>query len=282
MVTGIALGLLLAVIQSPQTDTTVAVDRGTRLEISRLGGDVTIVAWERSAVRVRAEHSSTEHVEVHVVSGALTISARGRRGREADLVDYTLTVPAWMDLNLSGTYGDVVITGTQARVVVETVQGDVTVQGGRGVVSLQSVEGEIELSGASGEIDLNSVDGDVRARDLDGRVAAETVDGDITLLDIQSGDVTASTVDGGIEYDGTLRDDGRYRFVTHDGDVVLTVPERVNATVSVATFSGTFEADFPVTLSGARRGKRFTFTLGSGGARVELESFDGSIRLMRR
>ena len=282
MLTGITVGLLLATGQSPQTDTTIAVDRGARLEISRLGGDVTVAMWERNAVRVRAEHSSTHQVEVRVTSGVVTVAARGRRGRSAAMVDYTLTVPVWMDLRLSATYGDVMITGTEGRVTVETVEGDVTVQGGRGVVSLQSVEGEIALSGATGEIDITSVDGDVRAHDLDGRVTAETVDGDIILRGVRSGDVTATTVDGSIEYEGTLRADGRYRFVTHDGDVALTVPERVNATVSVATFSGSFEADFPVTLTEARRGKRFSFTLGTGGARVELESFDGSIRLIRR
>ena len=30
-----------------------------------------------------------------------------------------------------------------------------------------------------------------------------------------------------------------------------------------------------------RRGKRFDFTLGSGGAAIDLESFQGTIRLVR-
>ncbi|MBI3982791.1 MAG: DUF4097 family beta strand repeat protein [Gemmatimonadetes bacterium] len=282
MVTGIGAGLLLALAQGWQTDTTVAVERGTRLEISRLGGDVTIDTWERNAIRVRAEHSSTERIEVRITAGAATVTARGRRGGRAYIVDYSLTVPVWMDLDLSGTYGDIMITGAQGRVVAETVEGDVVVEGGRGVVSLQSIEGDIELAGASGEIDLHTVDGGIRARNLDGRVVAETVDGDIVLSGVRSADVTATTVDGDLEYDGVLQDDGRYRFITHDGDLAITVPERVNATVSVATFSGTFEADFPVTITEARRGRRFSFTLGSGSARVELESFEGLIRLLRR
>jgi DUF4097 and DUF4098 domain-containing protein YvlB len=282
MLMAIAAGLLLAVPQSQESDTTVAVERGTRLELSRLGGDVTVATWDRNAVRVRAEHGSTERVDVRITGGVATLSARGRRGRTVGMVDYILTVPVWMDLNFSGTYGDVLIEGTQARVTVETVDGDVTVTGGRGVVALQSISGDLDVSGASGDINLSATDGDVRARDLEGRVVAESVDGDIVLSGVRSSDVTATSVDGDIEYGGTLRDDGRYRFVTHDGDLVLLVPERVNATVSVATFSGSFEAAFPVTLSGTGRGKRFTFTLGSGSARIELESFDGSIQLLRR
>ncbi|HXV85111.1 MAG TPA: DUF4097 family beta strand repeat-containing protein [Gemmatimonadales bacterium] len=282
MLTGMVLGLLVAAAQTPQTDTTVTVERGTRLELSRLGGDVTIDTWDRGALRVRAEHSSVDRLEVRIAGGAVTLSTRGRRGRSVSVVDYHLTLPIWMDVAVTGTSGDVIIRGTQAAVRVETVEGDVTVEGGRGIVSLQSIEGEISLTGATGEIDLNTVDGDVRARDLEGRVVAESVDGDIALAGIRSGDVTATSVDGSIDYDGTIRSDGRYRLITHDGDVTVTVPERVNAVVSVATFSGTFEADFPVTLTEARRGKRFSFTLGAGGARVELESFDGNIRLIRR
>jgi len=282
MITLIGAGLLLAVAQGYDTDTTVAVQRGTRLEISRLGGGITITTWERDAMRVRADQARADGIEVRVTGDVATLSARAERGRPSYMVEYNLTVPVWMDLNLSSTYGDVVIRGARGRVVVETVEGDVIVDGGRGVVSLESVEGEVQLSGATGEIELSSVEGDIQARDLEGRVAAETVDGNITLAAVRSADVTATTVDGDIEYDGSLADNGRYRFVTHDGDLMLWVPERVNATVAVATFDGTFESDFAVTLSETRRGKRFSFTLGSGAARIELESFDGDIRLLRR
>jgi DUF4097 and DUF4098 domain-containing protein YvlB len=78
-----------------------------------------------------------------------------------------------------------------------------------------------------------------------------------------------------------VRDDGSYRLSTHNGDVTVSVPGSISATVTVSTFSGDFESDFPVTLAGARQGKRFTFTLGSGKATMELESFQGSIRLVR-
>jgi hypothetical protein len=50
--------------------------------------------------------------------------------------------------------------------------------------------------------------------------------------------------------------------------------------VSVSTFQGDFESAFPVTLT-EHRGKRFDFTLGGGSARLDLESFGGTIRLVR-
>ena len=46
--------------------------------------------------------------------------------------------------------------------------------------------------------------------------------------------------------------------------MTLAVAESASATVSVSTFNGEFESDFPVTLEETRKGKRFSFTLGGG------------------
>jgi hypothetical protein len=53
--------------------------------------------------------------------------------------------------------------------------------------------------------------------------------------------------------------------------------------VSVASFDADFEIDFEASLEpGEMESRRFSFVLGSGSARMELESFDGSIHLTRR
>ena len=54
----------------------------------------------------------------------------------------------------------------------------------------------------------------------------------------------------------------------------------------VRTFQGDFGADFPIQLpegQSARSGsKRFNFTLGTGSARIELQSFNGDIVVARK
>src|ERR1051325_10969246 len=82
-------------------------------------------------------------------------------------------------------------------------------------------------------------------------------------------------------YDGTIKDGGRYRFSTHDGDLRVSIPEKSSVSVSVSTFDGDFSACFPVQLVGPKTKHRFTLTIGSGSARLELESFNGDIRLCR-
>lgn len=272
--------LLVAVATLTQdTDTTFAVRQGQRLEVSDFGGQVTIKAWRQNSVRVRATHGSRDYVRVSTDGSTVSINASSRHGPA--MVDYEILAPAWMPLSVSGTpSAEVTIEGTDAEVTVETVEGAIRVVGGRGNISLHTVEGEVSLEGATGHIELNSVDGSIEVRDAKGDIVAETVDGSITLLDIESSDVDASSVDGSIEYDGTVKDGGRYRFQSHDGEVAVSVPERANVTVSVATFSGSFDACFPVTIKDKMK-HRFTFTLGTGSARMELESFDGSIRMCR-
>lgn len=277
---GLMLAASLALVQAPTTDTTVAVRRGMRLELSTLGGDISVRTWDRDQLRVVAEHSSRERVEVKTLGAVVTVAARSSRGA-ARSIDYIITAPRWMDLNLSGTFSDVSVEGAEGRVVAESIQGDLTVTGGRGLVSLQSVEGDITVTGASGRIELNTTNGEVIARGLNGEIYAETVNGDIRLDGVQSGSVTATTVNGDLDYDGEIRTDGRYRFSTHNGDVSVVIPASANVTVSVATFQGEFESDFPLTLVPNAQGKRFTFTIGSGRGRLELESFQGTIQLRR-
>jgi hypothetical protein len=92
--------------------------------------------------------------------------------------------------------------------------------------------------------------------------------------------VDISTVSGEVVYDGTIRDAGHYRFSTHEGDVLIGIPDKTNATISVSTFNGDFDSSFPVSVTETKR-RRFTFSIGSGSARVELSTFNGDIKLRR-
>lgn len=267
-------------VQVQGTDTTVVVRPGTRVEVHNLGGDIIVRTWDRNAVRIQAQHSSRERVEIGYGGVVLQISASSRRGAPRS-VDYTLTVPVAMDLNLSGTYSDISVGGSGGRINVETIQGDVTVRGGGALVTLHSVGGDVDVSGVRGRLEASSTNGAVSVEDVEGEVYAETTNGDVLLEGIRSDNVSATTVNGDVVYRGTISDDGQYRLSTHNGDVTVTVPTGTNATVTVSTFSGDFESDFPVTLGPSRQGKRFTFTIGSGRATMELESFQGSIRLIR-
>jgi DUF4097 and DUF4098 domain-containing protein YvlB len=148
-------------------------------------------------------------------------------------------------------------------------------------VALESVEGVVEASGSSGRVEISAVNDDVRVEAVQGELVVDGVNGSVWLYNVKAAVVEASTVNGDIVYDGELRDGGRYEFSTHNGDIGLAVAEKSDVTVSVATFSGNFESSFPIELSETKRGKRFKFTVGDGGALVSLESFQGTIYVVR-
>ena len=107
------------------------------------------------------------------------------------------------------------------------------------------------------------------------------MNGEIVLERVDATSLDASTVNGDVGYDGPVRSGGRYALSSHNGDVTLAVAESASATVSVSTFNGEFESEFPVTLRETRKGKRFSFMIGAGGAQVSLESFQGTVSLVR-
>ncbi|HKY61557.1 MAG TPA: DUF4097 family beta strand repeat-containing protein [Gemmatimonadota bacterium] len=265
----------LAHAQAP-VDTVIAIDPEGRLDLENFEGSVTVEAWNRPAVRVVADGPRSA-VRIH--GGGSSISIRTEHQRGPRNVDYRLTVPAALDLSIQGVSTDVTVRGAEGRLQVHTVNGDVSVQGGRGVVELNSVQGTVSLSGGEGRAELSSVNDGVRVDGFRGDLRATTVNGEVNLRGVESGSVESTTVNGSITYQGSIRSDGWYRFNTHNGEIGVVVPSGTSATVEVSTFNGDFQADFPVTFSQSRSGKKFNFTLGGGGARIELSAFNGTIRL---
>lgn len=274
-----ALSTLMSLPQ--ETDTLIAVPGDVRITVEQVAGDVTVTTWSQNQVRVLADHGSDDTIEYELDGNELSISAHSNTGMA--IVDFELTVPVAAELEISAPFADVRITGTQGSISVQTVEGDIHVEGGRGQIDLHAVDGDVMVFGSEATVEAASVDGDVMLTDVSGGIEAQTVDGDVILKDASSDNVQASSVDGDILWDGDIRDGGRYRFVTHDGDVVVGVQQGANARVSVASFDADFEIEHEINLEpGEQESKRFSFVLGNGSARMELESFDGSIRVTRR
>jgi hypothetical protein len=270
----------LALAATQQVDTTLTVGRGQRLDVNSYGGEITVRAWAQNAVRVEASTSEQDRVEVSGSSSAVSVRTQSRHGPTESLA-LRISVPSWMALTLHGVNTTVKVEGVRAPISVETVEGEVDVSGGEGLISLRSVQGSVTLRGAKGRITVNSVNEDVAVSRSAGDVVAQTVNGEIDLQLVDATSIDANTVNGDVVYSGPIRSGGRYAFSTHNGDITLTVAEGTNASVAVSTFSGEFESEFPVPLRGTRKGKGFNFTLGTGTAQVTLESFQGTIQLVR-
>lgn len=273
------LSLLLMLAALPQgTDTTIAVRGAARLELTGFEGGVTVTTWNRKEVRIEARHDDDTRIDID--EGRTTLRVRGHARYGPAEVEWRLTVPADLALQLTTHAGDIAVTGPRASVSATSVEGAITLKGGSGNVTLTTVEGALRVEDATGKVALSTVDGDAWVRGVRGDLSVNTVDGAITLDQVESDNVTATTVDGDVAFAGPIRAEGRYRLTSHDGDVLVVTPA-VDAEVSVSTFDGDFQSDFEITFRGIADRRSLTFTLGRGSARLELESFDGRIALRK-
>ena len=124
-----AVTLILAATTGLQqrTDTTLAAPPGARLELHNLSGTVQVDTWNRAEIRVRAEHGSRDRIRIEVHGGVIRVQADRRRGEPGD-IDYNVTVPQTMGVDVGGTDTDVTVESVGGDLRVESVDGDVTVR----------------------------------------------------------------------------------------------------------------------------------------------------------
>ena len=268
-----ATGALLATF-APAADTTFTIPAGARLIIENRSGDIEVVAIDGREARLLVD-GEARGADIYRSGSVVRLSA-GRGWSDADL---TLRVPRDVEIEIDGAEGDIQVRGFERGVMVQTVEGDIEIVGA-GAVSAHSVDGDLRIRDVRGPVSVNTGDGDTRLERVGGPISVQGIDGDIIVLEGRASEVVLSTVGGDVWYEGTVDPRGEYELATHDGDVTFAIPDGAGAQVSVFTWDGSLLPSFPIQLRGTL-GSVAEFTLGSGSARVQLESFDGDIHLVR-
>ena len=267
--------------RTPQSDRTVTVAKGSRLNVSNDAGEVVLRTWDKDSLRVQASHNSRATIDIQTTGNIVSVRSRSAGG-PMGAVDYEITAPAWLPVKVSGQFIYIGIEGVQNEVSAETVRGDIVIKGGSGIVTAKSVQGEVIVEDAKGRINASSINEGVRISGAVGDITAETTNGDISLTKVDAKSIEVTTINGDIHYEGPVTAGGPYRLSTHNGDITMILPENTNATFTVRTYNGDFSSNLQTKAVGdVRRGRRATYTIGSGTAEVELESFGGTIRLRR-
>jgi DUF4097 and DUF4098 domain-containing protein YvlB len=271
-------------------DTSFAFTRGGYVDLTQISGDIVVTTSDRADVRVRAwaqygriESSfSANRVLLRMERGP--DNTRQRRDRVGDS-RYEVTVPAGVRVKVTSTSGDLRVTGTRAEVEASSTSGDIVIADGGGLTTIGTVSGDITVSNLGGDLAVRTTSGDVDVRGADGEVRVGTVSGEVTLREVRSRTVTARTTSGDVTFEGDFARGGRYEFATHSGDVRLVLPASVGAEMTMQSFSGSMDTDFPVTLAAGARSatqqRTLEFAIGDGGARVRAETFSGDVVLRR-
>ena len=267
---------------SSRIDTTFVFDKNGTLTVTSWNGDIVVTGWSRDQVHVRAT-SDDDNLQIDASRSRLSLGVAGsRRGGEAR---FEVSVPYGVHVTARAQSGDVTVRGTRGEVEIHSQSGDVNVDDVTGRLDVNSFSGDLTAANINADVQVNSISGSVKMTDLRGSVDVGTVSGDIDLRGVTSRSVRGKTTSGDVTFDGTIDAAGRYDLNTHSGDVRLHIPRDANAQLTVSTWNGGIDSEFPITLRpgehgiGSATAKRFTFEIGGGAARISAETFSGDITI---
>ena len=179
-------------------------------------------------------------------------------------------------------------------------------------VEEENNEMKIYVAGHDYEVDLaiqvpfqtslkvhNGEGGDMLVENVTGEIEASNSDGDLTLKKI-SGSVVANAYDGGLVVTFDQIDPGKpMSFSAYDGDIDVTFPSTVKATVMIKTNEGEIYSDFEIDLRATPKkqvkderstGGRYRISLGEyvtgaingGGPEFQFVSYEGNVYIRKK
>lgn len=186
-------------------------------------------------------------------------------------VDYDVTVPAGVSVNVS------------------TTSAPITAEGLNGDIGLSSETGQITITNAlKSHVRVRSMTAPVSLKDVTiSHVDIQSAGGAVQLSNVTGQRISVGTTSGNIEYRGDCSGGGDYILTTHSGAIDVTLPPTASVDLSARSTTGTVENAFPLQQKSHNsfvpmQGRSFAGTSNSGSSSVELQSFSGKIRVKKQ
>jgi len=240
-------------------------------------GRIEVKSWKNAEVDVVANQASNKigfDVEqagdrVDVIATILDTSAQPME-LEANL---QLIVPEETELQLKTETG---------LIYVEQVMGDMT---------LESIAGDVHLREVSGYIIVRTTGGSLVCTQCAGKLDFKSISGGAQVLQPALNNVSLFTTSGNILFDGDFVRTGLYTMKSGKGLVEVRFSGNDSFDLNAQTTLGTVDNQAAAYLKPDSHGVRhlaskFTKglfgTVGQGLAKVELSSYSGTIRILKR
>ncbi len=236
---------------------------GKKLSVHARNGGITLKTWARDQVFVHAEkkaeasdeEGAEEMLETTTIEIKETDSGIEIRTKHPDnkwkifknwniSVNYTVTVPQSVSLNLEAVNGSISVPSTTGNVKSETVNGSIKINGTRGAIDAETVNGKINLT------------------EIIGGIKAETVNGsiEIAIAEQIQDNIRAEAVNGGLQ---------------------LSLPSDFQGRIQAESTIGHIDTEFPIVVKGrvsGRISKSLKGDLNGGkGPNIKLQTLNGGI-----
>jgi DUF4097 and DUF4098 domain-containing protein YvlB len=240
-------------------------------------GRIEVKSWKNSEIVVTGTRASEKiNVEteqagdrIEIGSNLTDVNAKPNE-MEADL---QLTVPEETELQLKTQTG---------LIYVEQVTGDLT---------LDSVAGDVHLKEVSGYIIVTTTGGSLVCTQCAGKLEFNTISGNAQVLQPTLDNVKLRTLTGNILFDGDFVRTGLYSMRSGKGLVEVRFSGNDSFDLNAETATGTVDNQAAEFLKPDSHGVKHTVskfskglfgTVGAGFAKVELSSYSGTIRILKR
>jgi len=257
------------------------------VEIKNLSGSVKVRGWDRAQVEVRGSlDRGVEDIEVTSRGSRTEIEVRTRHSSFGGDAELEIKVPRASRVRIEVVNADVDVADVDGDLELEGVNGGVRVDGRPASVRAETVSGDVDVRVDSDEVAAHTVSGTITLAGSIRDVDAESVSGRLSLDDVTGVErATLSVVSGSIRFAGGLAGEARFEASSHNGSIELRLPASTSARIQATTYNGRiFNELGPAASRSDRHGpqEELDFTLGSGSARIDLETFNGSITLRER
>lgn len=288
-----AAGITALSLNQPRSDISVEAGDGDQITVT---AEIRVWAGDRDEAEERLKSLK---LAAENDGGTLRVKLEGppwtkKRWTSAD---YRISLPRTVALELGTAAGDIEVAGCHAGATVATASGDVGLRDCRGEVSVSTASGDIELASCSGlKAQVRTASGDIGLSDCAGSAALQTVSGDAEIgLD---GDLSVTSVSGDVSADvanarnvvvhstsgdvavavASAAPAPQLALVSISGDVELSLPDGISATLEAVTTSGDIDCDRELA-DAERKGRRLAGRLGEGAGRITVTTTSGDISI---
>jgi DUF4097 and DUF4098 domain-containing protein YvlB len=269
--------------QTPVDERRPAAPNGT-VEIENVSGSIKVVGWDQAEVRVTGTLAPNAELEIdgaeqHI---GIEVEVEGHTDATSDL---EVHVPTGSQVEIDGVNVEIDVSGVSGSVEAEAVNGGISLRGAARDVSLQSVNGAVDVNGVRGRVEVEVVNGSVTIQDASGEVEASTVNGEVIVGGGPFERAALESVAGAVSFKADLAAKGRLDVETVSGSVEIYVPENTPADFTITSFSGEIDNELGIGTVEQQEyvpAKELSFSTGSGGARIAVDTLSGSVHIRKR
>lgn len=218
-----------------------SLDEGGSISLDNVNGDVSVEAWEGNDVRVEYRILGSSDKQLDKVK----VRVNSDSSHLSIETHYSNNKSWWGNSDHAQVEYELKVPATVRLDGIETVNGD------------------LKISGMRAEVDAETVNGDIEASDLNSDAKLGTVNGSIKA------------------WFNRFEDNQRVSIESVNGRLDVYLPDNADVRIKAETIHGSLKNDFGIEVDKGFVGRDLNGKVGSGNARLSLDTVNGSINIHR-